>query len=236
MFKCKCRAQININNIILIISPELSTAVESRLLRKVVRLMHQDLPGKAMQALLSNGTAEGTELVHSILCAMHPDRKEQLKPHKPTVDQVEISVETARKFLFRNAGADNSCIGSFGWKADDLLHIRGGGTEHTFMQAMAQLISHLANTDVPPITGFIVTCGSLFALHKLSPEKQAERRAKNLDPKLRPVNVPCSLLKWAFKLLLDSPQAEEAIAAMAPMQKGLKARSRGGGALVSSAL
>ncbi len=98
------------------------------------------------------------------------------------------------------------------------------GKGHGMMAAMGRLISQLANAEVPAIAGFIVTCGGLFALHKLTAEEQAARAAQGDDPKLRPVNVPCNLLKWAFKLLLDSPQAKEAIRALSPIQMALEAK------------
>ena len=47
---------------------------------------------------------------------------------------------------------------------------------------------------------------------------------EGLDPKLRPVNVGCSILKWPMKLALKSPQAHDAISELAPIQQGMKAK------------
>ena len=87
--------------------------------------------------------------------------------------------------------------------------------------AVASLVAGLANAEVHGILGFILTSGSLFALHKLTPEDQALRGAEKA--KLRPVNVPCSFLKWGFQLLLETEEAEAAVEKMRPMQMGLGA-------------
>ena len=72
-------------------------------------------------------------------------------------------------------------------------------------------MARVANTEVPDIFGFVLTCGRLFALHKLSPAEQKERGLRQEDSKIGPVNVGVCFLKWAFKLALNTPEAAEAI-------------------------
>ena len=86
---------------------------------------------------------------------------------------------------------------------------------------MARLVARLAKAEVPKICGFIFSVGGIFALNKLSPEEQQERIDKGLKPKRRPVNIGCSILKWAFSLALKTPQARETIATLAPLQMAL---------------
>ena len=187
-------------------------------------MVRQERIGKAMKRLLSNGSAGNSEEVYEDMVNMHPKRKEPLKKHISTVPQVHVSTKQAKEYLYGLASQDQSSPGFFGWTGDLLLPMRGrkrAGWRTTFLQQMARLVARLANADVPPICGFIFTCGNLFALNKLNAEEQQDRVNKGLEPKRRPVNIGCSILKWAFKLDIRTPQARRTIAPLAPLQMGL---------------
>ena len=69
----------------------------------------------------------------------------------------------------------------------------------------------------------LLTEGGLFALNKVTVKEQEERISNGEDPKIRPVNVGSALLKWGFQLPLQSPQAQEAMDKLSPIQMGLGA-------------
>ena len=206
--------------------PKGSEAAGSRIHREVEKLAKQDRMQKAMQRLLSNGSAGNSEKVFQIMKEMHPERKEELKKHPQIVKQVHISTKAASRFLYNAAKQDKSCPGAFGWSANWLLPIRGlknGPGRTTFLHQIARLTARIGNAQVPDIIAFALTCGGIFALNKLPPEEQMVRETKGLKPKLRPVNVGCAILKWAFKLAIMTKQARDAIVKLAPIQMGLKA-------------
>ena len=58
-----------------------SEAAGSRIHREVEKLAKHDRMQKAMQKLLSNGSAGNSEKVFQIMKEMHPERKEELKKH-----------------------------------------------------------------------------------------------------------------------------------------------------------
>ena len=196
-------------------------------MRRAVNLTYQDLTGKAMQALLSNGIAESNVKILEILKSMHPKRREALHTHPTTTPQVTVSVKAAKRALYNAAGADNSSMGCFGWSASLLLPIRGprkGGRYIPFISQLARLVARIGSVNVPTSFHTILPCGGLFALHKLDVQAQVEREMAGLDPSVRPVNVGCCFLKWALQLALHSVPAREAIQLLQPLQSGLAKR------------
>jgi hypothetical protein len=175
---------------------------------------------------MSNGATPQTQATLKIMRDMHPKRKKQLHTHEKSVNQVRITTAQAKRYLYRLSSRDQSSPGVFGWSASWLFPTRGQkqeGGRTTFIQQMARLVARLANAEVPPIVGFILSCGGIFALNKLSPTEQLKRPRNDLPPKLRPVNIGCSILKWALKLALQSHEARSAIEKLSPIQMGLKA-------------
>jgi hypothetical protein len=199
-----------------------------RRLRKVEALANLDLDGKAFQQLNSNGV-RSDKVAGDTITAMHPKLGKPLETAelyecKMSTPQATVTIAQAKKFLFQAASTDRSAIGFFGWGASMLFHLRGMKGERTFFHQFARLITTIANAQLHDVFGFVLSCGSLFALNKLTEPEQEARIAQGLDPKLRPVNVGTAFLKWAFKLALRTDAALEAIAAMSPIQMGLKAK------------
>ena len=184
--------------------------------RKLTMLINQARYGKAMQTLLSTGVAEATETVHAILQAMHPDRQEPLRPHRPSARLGRISVNSAYGFLRRIARSDRTTRGVYGWSAEYLAPIAGT----PFMRTMARLISAIANAQMPAATAMILTAGGLFALNKENAQQQAITRIKGLPQSIRPINVGCCLLKWAFQLALRTPKWKKRPRTWGPSSKG----------------
>jgi hypothetical protein len=56
-------------------------------------------------------------------------------------------------------------------------------------------VARIASSEVPPNLADILSCGNLFALHKLDAAEQAEAGALGFPLSLRPVNTGCNLLK-----------------------------------------
>ena len=126
--------------------------------------------------------------------------------------------------LAGNAHSPSDC---FGWSACLLYPLRGKkklGRHIPFIHQVARLVARIASAQVPPILADILTCGNLFALHKLDAAEQAEAAALGLPPSLRPVNTGCNLLKWGFQLAVRSPAARAAASKLEPLQSGLAKR------------
>jgi hypothetical protein len=185
--------------------------------RAAVKRAREDLWSKAMQNLLSNGAAPSDVKTFAQLDAMHRKRDEPLRPHKPKPGQVQVTTNQAKRFLYKLAAQERTSIDAFGWAADFLFHVRNT----PFLRQMGRLTALTASAKVPDSLATVLTCGGLLALHKESPKEQAERRNRGEDPKIRPVNIGCCLLKWAFKLALLSKPAQQAAESLRPIQMAL---------------
>ena len=152
-------------------------------------------------------------------CKRCTQRTAPLRKHTFTGTRAKVSVNAAKAFLYKAAGEDRTCVDVFGWATDFLFPVRNT----PFRTQLARLTAKIANADVQDGFGTILTCGSLLALHKESPAKQAERLANNEKHKLRPVNIGSSLLKWAFKCALRTKPARKAAKALGEIQLGLGA-------------
>ena len=92
-----------------------------------------------------------------------------------------------------------------------------------FLRQVARLCARIGSAEVPDCVAAVLTCGGLLALHKESPKQQADRAARGLKPKLRPVNIGSALLKWSFKCALRAPAPQDAAKKMEHIQLGLGA-------------
>ena len=179
-----------------------------------------------MQEVLSNGCAEPTQESLRILRGMHPAGR-GTAPHDPAGPQVKITPKHAQCRLFALAGNAHSPSDCFGWSACLLYPLRGKkrlGRHIPFIHQVARLVARIASADVPPILADILTCGNLFALHKLDAAEQAEAAALGLPLSLRPVNTGCNLLKWGLQLAVRSPAAQAAARKLEPLQSGMAKR------------
>jgi hypothetical protein len=149
--------------------------------------------------------------------AMHRSRDKPLRPHEPRGPQTTVTTKKAKGFLYKLATNDNACMDVFGWAADYLLHVR----KTPFLTQLARLLAKIVNADVPDSYGIVLTCGMLLPLHKETPAEQKERIKKGERPKLRPVNVGVSLLKWAFKLALTCKAAQRTAKRLSNIQMAL---------------
>ena len=161
-----------------------------------------------------------------ILRGMYPAGRGTAE-HIPAGPQVKITPKHAQCRLFALAGNAHSPSDCFGWSACLLYPLRGKkklGRHIPFIHQVARLVARIASAAVPAILADILTCGNLFALHKLDAAEQAEAAALGLPPSLRPVNTGCNFLKWALQLAVRSPAARGAARAMEPLQSGLAKR------------
>lgn len=160
----------------------------------------------------------------SILRGMHPARKNDspLRTYSSISEKIKISSGGAKKLLFAIGRRDHSAVGVFGWAADFLFPVRTS----PFLTELARLVARMANADrreIPDVLAFALVTGGLFALHKLPP---AERKT-GADPKIRPMNVGCVLLKWALKLVNKHKKTVKAVKNLGPIQLGLCASGHG---------
>jgi hypothetical protein len=179
-----------------------------------------------MQEVLSNGCAAPTPAICDILRDMHP-AGQGVFLHRPTCPQVKITPKQAQSRLFSLAGKSHSPSNCFGWSACLLYPLCGKkklGRSIPFIHQLARLVARIGSAQVPTIFAHILTCGNLFALHKLDAAEQAEAAALGLKPSLRPVNPGCNLLKWGLQLAVRSPPAKAAALSLEPLQSGLARR------------
>ena len=172
-----------------------------------------------MQALLSNGVAPATEETLQQMADMHGVRTEELQKHAPGPDKVTVKTEQAKSFLYKEAALDHTCLDVFGWATDFLFPVRNT----PFLRQVARLCARIGSAEVPDCVAAVLTCGRLLALHKESPKQQADRAARGLKPRLRPVNIGSALLKWSFKCALRAPAPQDAAKKMEHIQLGLGA-------------
>jgi hypothetical protein len=79
-----------------------------------------------------------------------------------------------------------------------------------------QLIRAIANYEMPLEVYWLITVGSLVALHKLDDAAQAARAIQGLDPKLRPVNKSALLWKCATQVAIGHAEYNRACKVMQP--------------------
>ena len=132
-----------------------------------------------MQEVLSNGCAIPTQDSLNILRSMHPAGR-GTSHHRPAGPQVKITTKQAQSRLFSLAGNPHSPSDCFGWSACLLYPLRGKkklGRHIPFIHQVARLVARIASAQVPSIFADIITCGNLFALHKLDASEQAAAAA-----------------------------------------------------------
>jgi hypothetical protein len=85
-------------------------------------------------------------------------------------------------------------------------------------------VATLANATASPCLAQILTTGNLIGLHKLNADDRKRAEEHGEPPALRPVNLGCCLLKWAFMLAVRSPEARKAMEKFTPLQLGMSKR------------
>ena len=78
--------------------------------------------GKAMRRLMSNGSAGNSKEVFDDMVSMHPERKDPLEKHMPTVPRALVTEKMVKKYLYRLAAKDQSSPVAYGWCAGLLLN------------------------------------------------------------------------------------------------------------------
>jgi hypothetical protein len=87
------------------------------------------------------------------------------------------------------------------------------------MDPIIGLIRAIANCDMPLEVYWLITVGSLVALHKLDVNAQAVRALAGLDPKLRPVNKSALLWKCATQVAIGHAEYDRACKLMQPAER-----------------
>ena len=106
---------------------------------------NEDLWAKAMQVLLSNGTAPASLETLEILQRLHPKRHRELRRHAITAPQVQVTTKLAKDFLYQRAADDRTCIDVFGWASDFLFPVRAT----PFLLQVARLTAKIGSGEVP---------------------------------------------------------------------------------------
>ena len=94
-----------------------------------------------------------------------------------------------------------------GWSMSLLRPVKG---RLDIVGPFTQLIRAIANCEMPLEVYWLITVGSLVALHKLDYDAQAARAIQGLDPKLRPVNKSALLWKCATQVAIGHAEYDRA--------------------------
>jgi hypothetical protein len=191
--------------------------------RRAAKQLRFGRKGKALSALLSRGVANEHKDCVRIMQEMHPAPSRPIAKPDDLGPGLQASSKTVRKALDTLIAKDNSGIDYSGWCADWFRPARG---RPDIMQPLTDLSRSIANCDdnVPVQVFWLITPGSLVALHKLDKLSRQVREAAGLDPKLRPVNKSAFLWKSATQVAIMHEEYAAAALRMQPLQLGLGAK------------
>ena len=159
-------------------------------------------------------------LTADILSEMHPQRNRAPDLSESPAPQARIQQSVMEKHLRRATGNSNGSIGFFGWADHFLKPICGTKKKHPFISQLARLARIIASGEVPNAVAFLLTCGSLTALHKETPQEQMITRQHQRNPKLRPINSGSILLKASNRAILNTSGVKSSIKRLGPEQLG----------------
>jgi hypothetical protein len=160
-----------------------------------------------------------------IMEKMHPVYGADIKTHTPDVEvQLNISSEDACEIITKRAGNKRAAPDSFGWTDDMLLPLRAKAHKHALVE-WAKFTALLATGDIPNEVAFILTCGTITPLNKLTEEENEKRREAGEEPKLRPTNNGTSVLKAAMRMAAATPSGRRAVQDLLPTQLGLGSKA-----------
>ena len=190
---------------------------------RAAKHMRNDRMPRATQSLVSNGTAPPTLETANILTNMHLDYQQPLQLHGVKGRQILTSEKKGAQALRASAGTAGS-IDTFGW-ADDMhlvdRNFNSAPNAPLLIDQIGRLIALCTNADIPPAVAFVLTCGSLTALNKVSQEEQAKLTREGKQPKIRPINNGTQIVKKTFRIGAATPSALRVKEQLKPIQLGL---------------
>ena len=193
------------------------------LTRTTARLIKNDRRNRATKILVSHGIAPSNLETADHMTEMHLDYGAELTLHNPTTEQITTTAETATQTL--RASANNAgSIDVFGWSDDMHLvdrNYQGTKDQPLLIEQMGRLIALCVQAKVPPSVAYVLTCGALTALNKVSEEEQERLIKRGEKTKKRPINNGTQLIKKTFRIGSMSESAERVKAELRPMQLGL---------------
>jgi hypothetical protein len=168
---------------------------------------------KALRVLLSTGVANEHPRGEAIMRQMHPAPRIPIQSPPdlgPGLEATDGGVAAALEHLFKT---DYTSIDFSGWSMSLLRPVKG---RLDIVGPFTQLIRAIANCEMPLEVYWLITVGSLVALHKLDDDAQAARAIQGLDPKLRPVNKSALLWKCATQVAIGHAEYDRACKIMQP--------------------
>ena len=115
---------------------------------------------------------------------MHPSPRRQITPPADLGPGLQATTGHVAKALDALLSTDHTAMDFSGWSADLLLPVRG---RPDIMHPIIDLLRAITNCEMPLEVYWLITVGSLVAIHKLDEDAQVARAALFLDPKLRPI-------------------------------------------------
>lgn len=131
----------------------------------------------------------------------------------PGLNASDGAVAAALTHLFKT---DYTSMDFSGWSMSLLRPVKG---RPDVMDPIIGLIRAIANCDMPLEVYWLITVGSLVALHKLDVNAQAVLALAGLDPKLRPVNKSALLWKCATQVAIGHAEYDRACKLMQPAER-----------------
>ena len=138
---------------------------------------------KALRTLLSPGVANEHPRAEAIIRDMHPSPRRQITPPADLGPGLQATTGHVAKALDALLSTDHTAMDFSGWSANLLLPVRG---RPDIMHPIIDLLRAITNCEMPLVVYWLITVGSLVAIHKLDEDAQAARAELFLDLSFAP--------------------------------------------------
>lgn len=183
--------------------------------------------GKAFNLLNSNGLAPSTAQTGDILQSLHRPRVKDLILPQNSKLSIQVQLKDFRKFILGKCRPQDTSADVFGWSPDLIFPVKAIKSKQgcpSFFEVATKFLHKITTWQETPqkpaplICGYILTTGSLFALHKDDFETQEARRQEFKDPNLRAINKGGMWSKWAIQIACNSEAGKQAKSTLSPFQ------------------
>ena len=188
-------------------------SADARRVRACSRRLKWGQRAKALRTLLSPGVANEHPRAEAIMRDMHPSPRRQITPPADLGPGLQATTGHVAKALDALLSPDHTAMDFSGWSANLLLPVRG---RPDIMHPIIDLLRAITNCEMPLEVYWLITVGSLVAIHKLDEDAQAARAALFLDPKLRPITMSSLLWKCSTEVAINHKEYAAAIVLLQP--------------------
>ena len=181
---------------------------------EAAKLIKKNKRKTATKILHSHGTAVRNTRTLKMMLDNHPDYNEaRIAPKKSLQKNFKFTINEVKKVVKRKTGDIESSLDVYGWSSPLLLGLKNKMVTDAedYFEVYSDFIAALGEVEhIPTAAAFVVTCGALTPLNKISAEENADLLAQNKDPKLRPVNNGTTTMKHLGTSALRSNSGKKA--------------------------